>query len=264
MLPTFWRGFLPALLACVLAACARPAVPVTSPVASPDDLDPEPGLDAASESAAAGGDVVARVSLAPRYPGDVLLVLDAGAEEIMECRRHDLALRLVRDGQMVAEAVLEGACQGACTPEDKAAGEQALADATARVAAGETESVLDYDFTGCIFHGTEYGRVERVAGRAFVLLSGATPGPHDIPGTHYRLATALCDRVFVSQPFGSTYAPRWALSELHVTTGSDGAVIVTGMDADTGGGARVELYRVTFPADDCASPPVEQVGDAEG
>lgn len=248
------------LTACVLAACARPAAPpATSPAASPDDLDPEPGLDAASESAAAGGDVAARVPLAPRYPGDVLLVVNAGAERIMECSRHDLALRLVRNGQMVSEAVLEGTCQGACTPEEKEAGEQALAEAQARVDAGETQSILDYDFTGCTFYGTEQGRVEQAGGRAFVLLSGNTPGPHDVPSAHYRLATAVCDRVFVSQPFGSTYANRWALSELQVTTGSDGAVIVTGSDTDT----KVELYRVTFPADDCASPPAEQVGDAE-
>lgn len=247
-------------LACVLAACARPAAPpVTSAAASPDDLDPEPGLDAASEGAVAGGTAVARVPLAPRYPGDVLLVVHADAEEIMECSRHDLALRLVRGGQLVSEAVLEGACHGACTPEDKAAGEQALAEARAEVEAGETASILDYDFTGCTFHGSDLGRVEQAAGRVFVLLSGHTPGPHDIPNAHYRLATAACDRVFVSQPFGSTYANRWDLSELQVTTAGDGAVIVTGSDGDT----RIELYRVTFPADDCASPPVEQVGDAE-
>ena len=254
-----WRGFLPAILACVLAACARPAAPPPASAAgSPDDLDPEPGLDAEPGSAAGDGDVAARVDLAPRSPGDVLLVVHAGAEEIMECSRHDLALRLVRDGKLVSEAVLEGACQGACTPEDKAAGEQALADAKAAVAAGETESILDYDFTGCTFHGTDLGRVEQAGNRALVLLSGHTPGPHDIPNAHYRLATAMCDRVFVSQPFGSTYANRWDLSELQVTTGSDGAVIVTASDAD----AKVELYRVTFPGDDCAAP-VEQVGDAE-
>lgn len=259
------------LTASVLAACVRPAAPPVTSAAASDDLDPEPGLDAASESAAAGGDVVARVSLAPRYAGDVLLVVNAGAEEIMECSRHDLALRLVRNGQMVSEAVLEGTCQGACTPEEKQAGEQALADAQARVNAGETASILDYDFTGCTFYGTEHGRVEQAGGRAFVLLSGNTPGPHDVPNAHYRLATTVCDRVFVSQPFGSTYANRWALSELRVTTGSDGAVIVTGSDSDarpdappdTKPAINIELYRVTFPADDCASPPAEQVGDAE-
>jgi hypothetical protein len=248
------------LAASVLAACARPAAPpVTSAAASPDDLDTEPGLDTASESAVAGGAVVARVALAPRYPDDVLLVVHAGAEEIMECKRHDLALRLVRGGQPVAEAVLDGTCKGACTPGEKEAGEQALAEAEARVAAGEITSILDYDFTGCTFYGSELGRVEQAAGRGFVLLSGDTPGPHDVPNAHFRLATALCDRVFVSQPFGSTYANRWALSELQVTTGSDGAVIVTASD----GASKIELYRVTFPADDCAAPPVEQVSDAE-
>jgi hypothetical protein len=247
------------LAAGVLAACARPAAPPVTSAASPDDLDAEPGLDSASESAVAGGAVVARVALAPRYPDDVLLVVHAGAQEIMECKRHDLALRLVRGGQLVAEAVLDGTCKGACTPEEKEAGEQALADAKARVAAGETESILDYDFTGCTFYGSQLGRVEQAASRAFVLLSGDTPGPHDVPNAHFLLATAACDRVFVSQPFGSTYANRWELAELQVETGSDGAVIVTASDGDT----RIELYRVTFPADDCAAPPVEQVSDAE-
>jgi len=258
---SFWRGLVPAVLAAsVLAACARPAAPpVTSAAASPDDLDTEPGLDSASESAVAGGAVVARVALAPRYPDDVLLVVHAGAQEIMECSRHDLALRLVRGGQLVAEAVLDGTCKGACTPEEKEAGEQALADAKTRVAAGETESILDYDFTGCTFYGSQLGRVEQAASRAFVLLSGDTPGPHDVPNAHFLLATAACDRVFVSQPFGSTYANRWDLAELQVKTSSDGAVIVTASD----GGTRIELYRVTFPADDCAAPPVEQVSDAE-
>lgn len=258
---SFWRGLVPvALAAGVLAACARPAAPpVTGAAASPDDLDPEPGLDTASETAAAGGAVVARVALAPRYPDDVLLAVHVGAEEIMECKRHDLALRLMRGGQPVAEAVLDGTCQGACTPEEKEAGAKALADAEARVAAGETASILDYDFTGCTFYGSDLGRVEQAAGRGFVLLSGDTRGPHDVPNAHFRLATALCDRVFVSEPFGSTYANRWVLSELKVTTGTDGAVIVTATDGDT----KIELYRVTFPADDCASPPVEQVGDAE-
>lgn len=203
--------------------------------------------------------MVARVALAPRHPDDVLLIVHAGAEQIMECARHNLALRLVRDGKPVAEAVLDGTCQGACTPEEKEAGEKALADAEARVAAGETESILDYDFTGCTFYGNDFGRAEQAAGRAFALLTGDTPGPHDVPNAHFRLATALCDRVFVSEPFGRTYANRWELSELQVTTGSDGAVIVTASDQDT----KVEIYRVTFPADDCASPPVEQVGDAE-
>ncbi len=166
----------------------------------------------------------------------------------------------LRGGQPVAEAVLDGTCKGACTPEAKEAGEQALADAEARVAAGEDREHPRLRFhPRCTFYGSQLGRVEQAASRAFVLLSGDTPGPHDVPNNHFRASprrfvTACSCRsrsAACRQPLGAVRAPGHDRQRRRRDrTASDGAT-------------KIELYRVTFPADDCAAPPVEQVSDAE-
>lgn len=190
-------------------------------------------------------------------PGDGLVVIETNQESIMDCARHDLAVRVASGGQIRDEVLLEGSCQGVCTPEDKAAGEALVAEIEAGIASGDrSESELDYNFTECVFHGVVLGRLEEAAGRTIALLAGETPGPHDIPNTYFHVAAEACGKVFVGESFGSTYSNRWSLTDLKVATeGTDTAVVVV----DDEGTPR-ELYRVTFGAE-CASP-AEVVGDS--
>lgn len=187
-----------------------------------------------------------------------LKVEKVDAEEIFECQRHDLAVRIMDNGKVTDEVIVSGACEGACTAEDKAAGEAQLAEIEAAIERGEsTESELDYDFTGCTFYGAELGRTDEVGGRWLAILQGHHQGAHDIPNRYYQLATELCGKVFVSAEFGTTYANRWSLEDLKVAAAGD-AITVT-VDND---GTPLELYTVRFPAGACAASD-ESVGDAE-
>lgn len=185
-------------------------------------------------------------------PADTLAVVEVGHATEMECARHDLALRAVAGGAVRAELVLEGGCVGACTEAEKAAGEATVAEIQAGIAAGtHSESELDYDFTGCVFHGVALVRWEEIGGRRFALLFGENPGPHDIPTGYFRLATVLCGNVWLSEEWGATYANRWQPEEVRIG-GDDRSV--------TGAVAGGELYRATFEGCD---PPVEVVADAD-
>jgi len=186
---------------------------------------------------------------------DGLAVVETGAEQLFECARHDLALRVVAGGRLRDEVVLEGECHGACTEEAKAEGAATVAEIEAGIAAGtSSESELDYNFTECVFHGVTFGRTVPAAGEELALLEGETPGPHDIPSRYFRVAAEICGKVFVGEPFGQTYANRWSLADLAVVT-EGAATAVIRVEGEAG---PLELYRVTFTGCD----PVEVIGDA--
>jgi hypothetical protein len=190
---------------------------------------------------------------------DGLVVVETAVEQIMECVRHDLAVRVVSAGQVRDEVLLPGTCTGACTPEEKAEGEATVAEIEARIAAGEgSESELDYNFTQCMFLGAELGRLEQAAGRELAILIGEEAGPHDIPHRRYQLAAEVCGAVFLGSTFGGTYANHWSLEDLKVATAGADTIVIT-VDDD---GAPRELYRVRF-GPECAEPE-EVVGDAGG
>jgi len=183
--------------------------------------------------------------------------VERGAE--MECAKHDLAIRQLARGEVVAAQAIEGECHGACTPEDKAAGQKALDEANAEVAAGETESVLDYNFTDCYFTGAALARLDTVDGQPTALIAGEHTGPHDIPNRYFRIATLRCGHLFLSEEFGATYANSWNATQLVVAPSPHG-LIVTARFVPT---APVqELYRVEFDLA-CTADPVEHVDDAE-
>lgn len=203
-------------------ACGGPPAPSGSMAPTPK---PEP--------------VTAEALATPTEPAPGLAITETGTDRLAACGGHDLSLR-VGD----RETVIEGSCHGACTPEEKAAGQAAIDEIRARIDAGEaSESELDYNFTECLFHGTRLGRHVQAAGRELALLEGTAPGPHDTSIVHYQLATEVCGEPFLGTEFGATYTNRWTLDDLHVTAEDDSTVVVT---VDDGGTAPRELYRVTF------------------
>jgi hypothetical protein len=189
-------------------------------------------------------------------PADGLAVVEIDTEQVLDCARHDLAVRVVASGQVRDELVLEGTCSGACTEQEKADGEAMVAEIEEGIAAGtRSDSELDYNFTECMFHGVALGRTEQAAGRTIAILVGETPGPHDIPNRYFQVAADVCGKAFLGYNFGSTYANRWSLEDLTVIgEGSDTVVIV--VEDDQG---KHEMYRVRF-GPECAEPE-EVVGE---
>jgi hypothetical protein len=189
-------------------------------------------------------------------PSDGLAVVEINPEQVLDCARHDLAVRVVAGGQVRDELVLEGTCSGVCTEQEKADGEAMVAEIEAGIAAGtHSHSELDYNFTECMFHGVELGRTEQAAGRSIAILVGETPGPHDIPNRYFQIAADVCGKAFLGDSFGSTYANRWSLEDLTVTTEGNDTVVIL-VEDDQG---EHEMYRVRF-GPECAVPE-EVVGE---
>lgn len=206
--------------------------------------------------AARGGGPIEHLGPDEAPPGDGLAVVEINSEQVLDCARHDLAVRVVASGQVRDELVLEGSCSGACTEQEKADGEAMVAEIEAGIAAGtHSDSELDYNFTDCMFHGVVLGRQEQAAGRAIAILVGETPGPHDIPNRYFQIAAEVCGKAFLGDGFGSTYTNRWSLEDLTVTTEGDDTMVITVAD-DAG---PHEMYRVRF-GPDCAAPE-EVVGE---
>jgi hypothetical protein len=186
----------------------------------------------------------------------VLEVVPIHEQSVMECDRHDLAVRLRASGRVMAEQVLDGECAGACTEEAKAEGERTVDRIKQLIESGAaSDSELDYNFTECVFHGADLARFEGVNGRRFALIVGYDAGPHDVPSRWFRLATELCGKTFVGQPFGKTYANRWEAKDLTLVAAPDG-VVVKAVD-----GSPTEVYRVSFPAG--CKRPLEQAAELE-
>jgi hypothetical protein len=176
-----------------------------------------------------------------------------------ECTPHELAIRWRdRDGNLNAEQIIPGDCNGACTPEDKRAGEQALADAEAQVAAGETSSILDYNFTECYPTTAELVRYDDVGGRDVALISGEHRGPHDINNRYFRIGFLDCGKLFLSDDFGSTYANTWS-PETVTLVGSERGILATGQLTPVD--PLVPLYKLTLDPR-CEDRPGEQILDA--
>lgn len=187
----------------------------------------------------------------------VVEIVDRGQE--MECSKSDLVIKHVAGGATVTSETIEGACHGACTEEAREEGQKSLDEAQALVDAGETASLLDYNFTDCFFLGADLARYEDLPRGQVALITGEVPGPHDVPNRYFRLATLDCDRLFVSDTFGATYANRWNEQALEVSATASVVVVHARLEPTD---PPLELYRVTFDPT-CAAAPAEKFGDAD-
>lgn len=193
----------------------------------------------------------------PAGPAEIVVeIVDRGQE--MECSKHDVVIKHVTGTVVVTSETIEGECHGACTPEALAEGQKSLAEAQALVDAGETSSLLDYNFTDCFFIGADLARYEDLPRGRVALITGEVPGPHDVPNRYFRIATLDCDRLFLSETFGATYVNTWNESLLEISATATGVVVHARHEPTD---PQTELYRVTFdPA--CTAAPAEKLGDA--
>lgn len=198
----------------------------------------------------------------PPAPGLRLTVTETNQVKEQECSRADLLLELAgSDGKTVDEETLDGACHGACTRAAKRAGARQVREIEQAIERGEaSDSELDYDFTGCVFSGPQPGRIERIGGRDVAVLIDHYIGAHDVDQDRYRLATEVCDVLFVSEPFAETYSTGWTLDQLSLVLSPDGRELRVE-------GAREQwrgvIYRLTFPSICPGSPLTEDVHSGE-
>jgi hypothetical protein len=225
-----------------------------APAAPAGDAAPLRAADAASVAS----DAAPPLDPAPPTPGLTLEVEVTNPAREAECRRHDLAIRLVRGtggGDVVAEEVFGGLCTGACSPEDKRDGALRLAEIKRRLARGvAVEAELDYNFTECQFSGVTLGRIDEVAGRQVAILVETFVGPHGVLHRRYQLAAEVCGDLFVSEDFGEPPPHQWQLDDLAVT--ADGAVLAVSSRDPARPGV---LYRATLPEVACRAEVIEQV-----
>lgn len=175
-----------------------------------------------------------------------------------ECDIVNFTVCLMRGKTLIEAKELPGQCVGACTPEAVAEGEKALAEAEAAVAAGELEGIPDYDFTGCRFEGIMSSELREAGGRTWALLQGQVTGPHDFLFPSFRLATVLCDRVFVSEAFGGW--PMMAdLDELVIEVTSDSRKIAVSANENATRFPGKKWYELKLGADECRDPVIENV-----
>jgi ketosteroid isomerase-like protein len=179
------------------------------------------------------------------------------------CDADDVTICLLRGKTVLDVEEIPGACVGACSDEAVAAGEQSLAEAEARVEAGETPSILDYDFTGCRSEGVTSSEFREAGGRTWALLEAQETGPHDGTYPTFRLVTALCDALFVSASFGG-WPMNLSTSDLVLEASKDRREVSVVVDRDVHDFGGDTLYRLALGADDCAGAPSGLTRDAYG
>jgi hypothetical protein len=124
----------------------------------------------------------------------------------MECQTSDLLIRLVHGRDVLAEATLEGACRGSCTPGAKKEGEAQLAEIRKRIEEGEgSESELDYNFIECMSLTPDLLGTLGGLGRPTLVVSTQALGPHDVRYTHANLVGVGCGEIFTSSAGDPSY-----------------------------------------------------------
>lgn len=231
------------LAACDAGAPRTPPEPVKKPVEVPaPPRDAFVPADAAGPTPALRG---ARLSIKP---------VDDGHRD--ECDIQSLHIRLIRRGHLVDEDVETSTCAGACDADAKHDGQEQVDHLEALVAAGSASlGELDYNFTHCLETGVaDYTITNDIDGRDVALIADRYIGPHDQVDTRYLLATEVCGKIYVSQPFGEVQSHSWPMERLAVKSEHDNEILVVGT-GDTSG----TLFRMRMPA--CPGTPTEDTFD---
>jgi hypothetical protein len=175
-----------------------------------------------------------------------------------ECTRTRLVLSLVDKKTVLDDYRENSTCTGACTDKDKRDAAEEVERLTELVDKGETSSVLDYNFTGCLETGLgETAIFHKVGGRDVALITDRYIGPHDGVYDRYKIALEVCGKIFVSNTFGEVQSHSWPMERLSITSEKDGEITVqgTGDTAETTG----TLLDLRLPA--CPGAPVQQTFD---
>lgn len=125
-----------------------------------------------------------------------------------------------------------------------------LEEARAEVAAGASDSYLDYDFTGC--NPVSGGIVElfESAGRAWAVVEQEEMDGHSSTMYSYRVATSICGRIAVSTK-SVGYSPNSAAIEFSAQMQTPGEFILHFKKSDQS----PESMVVSIPANECFDPP---------
>jgi hypothetical protein len=162
-------------------------------------------------------------------------------------------------GAKLRRETLEGECHGACTAKAKDEGAAHLDEIQQRIDKGESsQSETDYNFTECMFHGPDMGRIDTVGGRPIALIPMHGVGPHDVPRVTYTLALELCGALRVVGDFGEMYVHSWKLDQLSLRESPDHQQIIVEGASDFWRGV---VFRLTLPA--CPGEAETEVLDTE-
>ncbi|HZI10333.1 MAG TPA: hypothetical protein VE153_08035 [Myxococcus sp.] len=120
----------------------------------------------------------------------------------MECTTHDLILRLVHEGHVLAEETLPGQCVGVCTEEAQRKGREELEELQKAVKRGEeSNSALDYNFTECMTFAPSFVWALDGLGNPLLLITDPEGAAHDFIKSPLRLVGVGCGRLAVSKGF---------------------------------------------------------------